>query len=176
MTSADAEIAARLEALATPASLSSTLHGPRHWRDVARIADKLQVEVPSADRQVLFLFAAAHDTQRLDDGYDPDHGARAAEVVLTEIEHDLSQERLELLVYALRHHTGGETHDDPTIGACWDADRLTLQRVEIIPRARFMSTPPVRADLPGFLAVAEAIRCGPDLAWSQIAGGWPDGE
>ena len=94
------EIAAQLDAMATPVARSSTLHGPRHWRDVARIARELQVEVPAADGRVLFLFAAAHDTQRLNDGHDPDHGERAATVLLAEIDHGLDREHLELLIYA----------------------------------------------------------------------------
>ena len=32
------------------------------------------------------------------------------------------------------------TTDDPTIGTCWDADRLDIGRVGIIPHERFMST------------------------------------
>jgi len=49
-------------------------------------------------------------------------------------------DRLALLDYAIRHHTGGQISDDPTIGACWDADRLDIGRVGIIPHERYMST------------------------------------
>jgi hypothetical protein len=37
-------------------------------------------------------------------------------------------------------HTEEKHHTDPTIGTCWDADRLDLGRVGMIPNARFMST------------------------------------
>ena len=45
----------------------------------------------------------------------------------------------------------GCVHADPTIGTCWDADRLDLWRVGITPHARFLRTgdhlvPPVVAD------------------------------
>ena len=56
----------------------------------------------------------------------------------------LEPDRLALLEYAIRHHTGGRTSDDPTIGTCWDADRLDIGRVGIIPHQRYMSTKPGR--------------------------------
>ena len=34
----------------------------------------------------------------------------------------------------------GETTTDPTIGCCWDADRLDLGRVGIEPEAEYQST------------------------------------
>ena len=56
----------------------------------------------------------------------------------------IDPDRLALLEYAMRHHTGGRTSDDPTIGTCWDADRLDLGRAGIVPHERFMSTEPGR--------------------------------
>jgi uncharacterized protein len=52
----------------------------------------------------------------------------------------LDRDRLALLEHAIRHHTAGLTSADPTIGTCWDADRLDLGRVGMRPRERFMST------------------------------------
>ena len=37
-------------------------------------------------------------------------------------------------------HTGGGLSKDPTIGTCWDADRLDLPRVGVIPTPDFLST------------------------------------
>ena len=34
----------------------------------------------------------------------------------------------------------GDPHADPTIGTCWDADRLDLWRVGITPHVRFLCT------------------------------------
>src|SRR3954451_15535659 len=56
----------------------STLHGERHWRCVGWTAALLAREVPAADGEVAFLFALLHDSQRLNDDYDPQHGPRAA--------------------------------------------------------------------------------------------------
>lgn len=40
----------------------------------------------------------------------------------------------------MRDHDKGETTTDPTIGCCWDADRLDLGRVGKKPDPAYMST------------------------------------
>src|SRR5262249_24487970 len=45
-----------------------------------------------------------------------------------------------LLYYACAWHERGRVSDDPTIGACWDADRLDLPRVGTQPMPELMST------------------------------------
>lgn len=60
--------------------------------------------------------------------------------LLRGVHFDLTSEEFELLHYACTWHTDSERHDDPTIGTCWDADRLDLGRAGIIPHAKFMST------------------------------------
>jgi uncharacterized protein len=52
----------------------------------------------------------------------------------------LDRIRLDVLKHAIRLHTSGLTTEDPTVGTCWDADRLDIGRVGIIPSSRFMST------------------------------------
>src|SRR5687768_6802105 len=61
----------------------SHLHGDVPWRWVAWTALGLLPEIPDADLAVVFLFALFHDCQRLDDGFDRDHGRRAADYLLT---------------------------------------------------------------------------------------------
>ncbi len=39
----------------------------------------------------------------------------------------------------MKYHSGGEVSTNPTIQSCWDADRLDLGRVGIIPSPRFVS-------------------------------------
>ena len=48
--------------------------------------------------------------------------------------------RFDLLKEAIRLHTSGLTTNDPTIGTCWDADRLDICRVGMTPNAQYMST------------------------------------
>jgi uncharacterized protein len=52
----------------------------------------------------------------------------------------LDRDRLDLLKQAVRYHTSGLTSPDPTIGTCWDADRLDIGRVGITLSGRYMST------------------------------------
>ena len=118
-----------------------SVHGPDHWKRVEDAGLALAKET-GADETVVRLFALFHDCCRLDDGADPLHGPRAAGMVV-EIAGELctlEPDRLALLEYAIRHHTGGRTSDNPTIGTCWDADRLDLGRVGTIPHPRYMST------------------------------------
>jgi uncharacterized protein len=117
------------------------VHGPDHWRRVERNAMLLATRTGS-DVTVVRLFALFHDSRRLSDGWDDGHGARGAEYAasLRGDAFHLSDDQFELLHYACVWHTDGLHHEDPTIGTCWDADRLDLGRVSIIPHPRFMST------------------------------------
>jgi hypothetical protein len=49
------------------------------------------------------------------------------------------------LFVACRDHNGGPPTSDPTLGVCWDADRINIWRVGITPREEFLSTKPGRA-------------------------------
>jgi uncharacterized protein len=118
-----------------------SLHGPRHWRAVHYNGVSL-CEETAADRYVVRLFAVLHDSQRLNEVSDPQHGQRAADwaKALRGQDFDLDDDRFGWLRYALIWHDKGQTSEDPTIGTCWDADRLDLPRVGIAPVAKFMST------------------------------------
>jgi uncharacterized protein len=99
-----------------------------------------------ADPEVVRLFALFHDSMRLNEGHDPDHGRRGSALAreLADIL-PLEPSQLELLTAACDGHTEGFISDDPTVGACWDADRLDLPRVGIQPEARLLSTAAARA-------------------------------
>ena len=118
-----------------------SIHGPDHWKNVDRIGMILCAET-GADPVVVRWFAALHDSYREDDSDDMGHGPRAAEGLknLPESINSLSESQLQLLEYAIKHHTDGVTSDDPTIGTCWDADRLDLARCNVTPSPAYMST------------------------------------
>ena len=120
---------------------TSSIHGTKHWRRVERNGIRL-AKSTGADIVVVRLFALFHDSCRWDDGTDPDHGARAAEYAseLRGVLFDLPEDAFLRLHEACVWHTDGLRHDDPTIGACWDADRLDLGRVGISPEPEYMST------------------------------------
>jgi uncharacterized protein len=118
-----------------------SVHGPDHWRRVERNGILLATRT-QADIIVVRLFAIFHDSRRENDGWDDGHGARGAEFAASLRGHayTLDDDRFELFRYACFWHTDGGHHHDPTIATCWDADRLDIGRVGIIPNAAFMST------------------------------------
>jgi uncharacterized protein len=123
--------------------LKMTDHGPAHWEQVERNAIKLADRTFNCDKKVVRLFAILHDCKRENEFDDPDHGRRAAQVAKDlhgQGKLPVTSEQLEKLIYALELHNDGQISDDPTIGACWDADRLDLIRVGVMPDPVFLST------------------------------------
>ena len=120
---------------------AASLHGPAHWCRVERNGLLLATRT-GANKDIIRLFALFHDSRRESECYDRHHGARGAEYArqLHGNLFHLSDDDFEILHYACTCHTEGKHHDDPTIGTCWDADRLDLGRVCIIPSPEFMST------------------------------------
>jgi len=118
-----------------------SIHGPSHWKRVERnglfIAERTGAIV-----DVVTLFALFHDSRRVNEDQDDGHGERGAAFAATlrGVMFDLPDPHFDLLHHACARHTDGQLSDDPTIGACWDADRLDLGRVGIIPSENFMST------------------------------------
>lgn len=116
------------------------IHGANHWARVLHHGKNIG-QIRKADLMVVELFGFLHDSCRLNDGRDPQHGARAAEFAHS-IHGDfysLHPMQLEKLCYALKHHSGGGVSLDATIQTCWDADRLDLGRVGIFPSPQFLS-------------------------------------
>ena|SRR5215469_192611 len=121
----------------------TSVHGPGHWKRVER--NGLQIAAENrADQDVVKLFAVLHDARRFDENEDFMHAERAdryAEAIRAAGKlSDLDDGRFNLLHDALWRHAHGGISDNPTIGACWDADRLDLWRVGIIPHPSLMST------------------------------------
>jgi uncharacterized protein len=119
-----------------------TAHGPDHWQRVERNGFELAATTGARVR-VVRLFAVLHDSQRMNESYDPEHGLRAAEWAreIRGVAFDLPNDGdFDLLCEAMIWHDKGQTSPDPTIGTCWDADRLDLQRVGVRPLVKFMST------------------------------------
>ena len=119
------------------------VHGPHHWTRVLANGLSLAALTPGADAAVVELFALLHDCRRIDEDADLGHGERAAEFVRRLVDEGvvaLAPERLAVLCDACERHEYGDISDDPTIGCCWDADRLELSRLGIRPRAEYLST------------------------------------
>jgi uncharacterized protein len=115
-------------------------HGVAHWARVLENGHRLAGET-GADSRVVSLFAVLHDSRRINEWTDPEHGPRAARFAATirEILH-LDDHAFGLLVRACEGHTHERTHPDITIQTCWDSDRLDLGRVGIDPHPSRLCT------------------------------------
>lgn len=117
-------------------------HGPGHWNramlHAAAVSRALGISplVPS-------VFALVHDSQRMHDGDDPEHGPRAARFVRENRQAlfgFLDATEIDLLCQACVDHSDGVTHGPAHVQACFDADRLDLGRVNICPSPRYLCT------------------------------------
>ena len=117
------------------------LHGISHWARVYENGLLLAESVP-VNRDLVLLFALFHDACRINDGIDPGHGMRGAELASDmhgEYFH-LPPEDFRLLYDACALHTRGLVQAEPIVQACWDADRLDLPRARIEPRPEKLCT------------------------------------
>ena len=122
---------------------SDSIHGPLHWESVLRNGLLMARKNRNIDKEVVTLFSYIHDSKRVDEYVDINHGHRAANS-LHYLEKlgliNLSGNQKELLFFAIKHHNEGDISNDITVGACWDSDRLELDRVGILPSIDFFST------------------------------------
>lgn len=125
--------------------LQSRVHGLDHWLAVARNGAWLCERVPKADPVVVELFALFHDADRRNEWVDRDHGKRGWLLACwLGLPLELTGPQVWALRIACVSHDRGYVHDHPTIGVCWDADRLDLPRVGTRPRPELLSTEPAR--------------------------------
>lgn len=117
------------------------IHGLEHWDRVFENGQKLKTT--GVNDLVVGAFAYLHDICRINDGEDPEHGLRAS-IKIDEIREDilqsLSDEEISQLKTACRFHTSKHRVGDITIDTCFDADRLDLWRVGIVPDPSRMAT------------------------------------
>ena len=117
------------------------IHGIGHWTRVWRIGCFLSPLI-GANQKVVEAFAWIHDACRHHDKADRHHGTRSARLA-AKLNSDylhLDKDELELLDRACRYHDRGMTTKEPTIGTCWDADRLDLWRIDCRPDRSYLST------------------------------------
>ena len=119
----------------------SGCHGVTHWARVLENGLRLAEET-GASVEVVSLFAVLHDSRRINEGHDPEHGLRAAKFATTLRGglFQLEDNEFRLLYRACEGHTDELTHPDVTIQTCWDSDRLDLGRVGITPHPSRLCT------------------------------------
>ena len=122
------------------------IHGAPHWSRV-RLNGLRLARLNGANPRVVELFAFLHDACRVNDGHDPRHGQRAAALIreLNGRAFAIQRDDVRLLELACYDHSEGRTRADITVQTCWDADRLDLGRVGIIPDPRFLCTQVARS-------------------------------
>ena len=101
-----------------------------HWARVYENGLHL-AESTGANKRVVQLFAVFHDSRRFNEGWDPEHGPRGANLAesMRGKYFELPDDEFDLLFTVCSLHTKAKTHVDKTIQACFDADRLDLSRV-----------------------------------------------
>jgi len=121
------------------------IHGINHWTRVLENGAQIAAQT-GANMRVVQLFALFHDSRRMNDDRDPDHGARGAALAgeMNGSLFMLAPGELALLQDACIRHTKGFTEADITVQTCWDADRLDLPRAGKIPVPECLCTAPGR--------------------------------
>ncbi|UCG52911.1 MAG: hypothetical protein JSW58_04965 [Candidatus Latescibacterota bacterium] len=120
-------------------------HGLPHWGRVLETGLRLAKHT-GANPGIVTLFAIFHDARRENEQEDPGHGLRGARLAM-ELRSDhlsLRDDDFDMLIAACSHHTDGTTDADVTIQTCWDADRLDLWRIGIVPDPRLLCTSAAR--------------------------------
>lgn len=116
-------------------------HGAAHWARVMHNGKTL-AKAENGRQDVVTLFALLHDHERENEFIDPSHGQRAADnaVNLRNRFFKIDDAGFLLLYDAMALHSQGDLVADSTVQCCWDADRLDLGRVGIIPDPRYLCT------------------------------------
>jgi uncharacterized protein len=115
-------------------------HGVSHWARVLENGLRL-AQNNRANIEVVQLFAIFHDARRVNENVDDGHGMRGAELAAKlRGMFSLSDQDFDILYVACADHTEGKIEGDITVQTCWDADRLDLGRVRIMPEQTKLCT------------------------------------
>lgn len=121
-------------------------HGLEHWERVYENCLKL-ASFYNISSEVFELFSLLHDSKREDEFRDIDHGKRAALLVKKLVFNNeiiLSKEDTNRLIFACSNHTvpnkKAKLYNDIVVQICFDADRLDIGRVGIVPEEKYFFT------------------------------------
>ncbi len=124
-----------------------SFHGINHWQRVYEYAILLAKHY-KIDSKLFEYFALLHDSRRLDEAEDCNHGKRAGLFIKNLIREnliDLCKADQNRLIYACVNHTkvknsSSKYFQDLAVQICMDADKLDIQRVGIIRDEEYFST------------------------------------
>ena len=121
-------------------------HGIYHWERVYFNTQKL-AKYYDIQSEVFELFSILHDSKRENEYKDINHGKRASEFVKELIEQKyikLNKTDAQRLIYACANHTKSDItnklYNDMIVQICFDADRMDIDRVGIIPDEKYFLT------------------------------------
>jgi len=119
----------------------SGTHDIIHWNRVYDNGIKLSTQ-PGVNSKVVQLFSIFHDSERHNEHTDPQHGYRGSRLAIKLRDNlPINDHELDLLTTACSLHTSAKTHENITVKACFDSDRLDLGRVDIYPKQDLLCTP-----------------------------------
>lgn len=126
--------------------LNHTGHGLDHWCRVIDNGLRLSAITPNVDRDVIIAFGFLHDSGRTHDEHCEVHGKVAGVYVMRELDVliPLTNEQKLMVSIACINHTSAQPGEfplyDETLLTCFDADRLDLWRVGILPCNKYLFT------------------------------------
>lgn len=144
------------------------VHGAGHWSRVLKNG-LLIAEKEGARTDVIWLFAFLHDHMRENDCEERMHGLWAVNNAYDNLKgtyFDIDDLGWTLLARAMELHSDGFVAGNITVQACWDADRLDLGRVGVIPDPARLCT--ATAKDPQFIEAAYKRSIGVKNALSHV--------
>jgi putative nucleotidyltransferase with HDIG domain len=118
----------------------SELHGLSHLREVALLAGRIAAE-SGVDVETAVVMGFLHDCGRMNDGGGNGHAIDSAQLARPLLRQWFQHIDADRVCKAIAAHADGGTTDDLLVGALWDADRLTLERLGRTVREDLLSTP-----------------------------------
>jgi uncharacterized protein len=116
----------------------SFIHGTPHWSRVFYYGHLLS-ELNDYDKENIAFFSIFHDSKRLNDHEDPEHGLRGAEFFKTfDKIIKIKPEQKEIIYEACKVHNYLKQSDSLEVGLCLDSDRLDLWRVGVNPHDDYL--------------------------------------
>ncbi len=105
------------------------IHGVKHWNRVYENGFRLSQQ-GGVNSKIVQLFSIFHDSCRVNEDRDCNHGTRGAELAVKLRKMiPLNDAEFALLKTACEMHTNTLNHENITVQACFDSDRLDLGRV-----------------------------------------------
>ena len=117
----------------------SHLHGIGHLREVALLAGEIAAKM-GQDVEAPMVAGFLHDCGRVDDAGSRQHATDSAAIAQPIMEKCFPHLDADKIRDAIARHADGEITEDPIAGALWDADRLTLTRLDRRVREEMLST------------------------------------